>query len=176
MNTKEQLEQITELRNKGFSLKKIGTLFNLSGERIRQIIKGKIIIRQKPKYCLICNELIIVKEGVRYQKHCQKCSAHLKHFSGRDMVREKVRMRDKYTCQECGKVWNDEMRRFDIHHLNGNCGKYSRKYDRSCDMSGLITLCHKCHMTKDEVLVKMKNRSSPRPNKPPLKGLNTLIK
>lgn len=153
MTTEERLKQILELRKKKFSLRKIGSLLNISGERVRQIIKGKtkkVRVALPPKKCQICDEMIIFQTTDRYRKYCQKCSENLKHFSGRDMVREKVRMRDKYTCQKCGKIWNDEMRRFDIHHLNGDCGKYSRKYDRVCNVDGLITLCHKCHFNHPE--------------------------
>ena len=68
--------------------------------------------------------------------------------NGRDRVREMVRHRDHYTCQECGRVWNRTMRRFDVHHLNGLCGKKSRGYDSVGETDGLTTLCHKCHMSK----------------------------
>jgi len=71
-------------------------------------------------------------------------------FTGRDKVRELTRKRDKHTCQDCGKKWLENSRRFDIHHLNGLCGKRSRKYDLESDMPGLITLCHKCHFNRPE--------------------------
>lgn len=63
----------------------------------------------------------------------------------RDRTREIVRIRDKHTCQMCGKIWVIGTRRFDVHHLNGFCGKKSLAYDRVKDIDGLITLCHKCH-------------------------------
>ncbi len=63
--------------------------------------------------------------------------------TGMDQPRERVRMRDNWTCQKCEKVWNPPMRRFDCHHLNGLCGKLSRAYDNN--LEGMITLCHKCH-------------------------------
>lgn len=75
-------------------------------------------------------------------------------FTGRDYVRELVRIRDNWTCQKCGKRWEPGKRRFDIHHLN-ECGKKSRGYDRKEDMGGLITYCHKCHLTLDSVRNKM---------------------
>lgn len=66
-------------------------------------------------------------------------------LQGRDYVRELVRIRDGRTCRRCKKKWKKGMRRFDVHHLNGLCGKKSRKHDRVEDIGGLITLCHKCH-------------------------------
>mgnify|MGYP001583053019 FL=1 len=92
-------------------------------------------------------------------------------FQGRERTRELVRIRDNHTCQNslCGKIWKQDKRkknnrRFDIHHLNGNCGKFSRTYDRMSDIDELITLCHKCHLNLEEVKSKMSEKSSPRPD------------
>ena len=99
----------------------------------------------------------------------QRVSVVIKNGSwrnfGREFIREKVRMRDKHTCQECGKKWVKGQRRFDTHHLNGLCGKKSMTYDRLENINCLITLCHKCHLGLDEVRHKMSEESSPRPNK-----------
>lgn len=64
---------------------------------------------------------------------------------GREFVREQVRNRDKYKCRACKKKWVEGTRRFDVHHINGLCGKKSRAYDRLEDMDTLITVCHWCH-------------------------------
>lgn len=72
-------------------------------------------------------------------------------LEGIDRTREIVRIRDKHTCQGCRKVWVMGSRRFDIHHLNGDCGKKSHSYDKVEDMDGLITLCHKCHTNLESV-------------------------
>ena len=76
-----------------------------------------------------------------------------------------VRERDKFTCQDCGDVrrpeevheYNEKLtglkgriKLFDIHHINGLCGKNSKGYDSTKDMSGLITLCHRCHYNRPE--------------------------
>src|SRR3990167_10518741 len=71
-------------------------------------------------------------------------------LEGKDYTREKVRIRDDYTCQMCEKRWKEGERRFDVHHLNGLCGKKSTKYDKVSEMDGLITLCHKCHFNHPE--------------------------
>jgi len=78
-----------------------------------------------------------------------------RHLTGRDATRELVRIRDNYTCQSCFKRWEEGKRRFDIHHLNGVCGKKSKNYDRVEDMDGLITFCHNCHMNQPEVREKL---------------------
>lgn len=76
-------------------------------------------------------------------------------LSGRDYTREIVRVRDNYTCQKCGKKWVKGTRRFDVHHLGGECGEKTKKYDRITDLAGLTTLCHKDHLNLPEVREKM---------------------
>ena len=80
-------------------------------------------------------------------KNDKKVSVYL---SGRDVVREIVRIRDNRTCQNCNKVWVFNTRRFDIHHLNGLCGKKSYGYDKFSEIDGLITLCHQCHFRRHD--------------------------
>ena len=92
--------------------------------------------------------------------------------SGRDRTREAVRIRDKRTCQDCGKKWKEGQRRFDIHHLNGECGKKSRGYDRIADIKGLITFCHSCHM-KNHVA---KEKFGPKITGKKLKSVSILYK
>lgn len=75
---------------------------------------------------------------------------------GREWSRELARIRDKHTCKDCGRVWKKGKRRFDTHHINGKCGKLSRKYDRISSIGGLITLCHRCHFNRPEHSVKKK--------------------
>lgn len=50
-------------------------------------------------------------------------------------LKEKIRKRDKYTCQICGEKQNGRL--LDIHHIN---------YDKmNCMEINLISLCRKCH-------------------------------
>ena len=71
-------------------------------------------------------------------------------ISGRERTRYKARERDNFTCKDCGKVWKEGQRQFDVHHLNGLCGKKSRSYDKISGIDGLITLCHKCHFNRHD--------------------------
>lgn|SRR3990167_177672 len=101
-------------------------------------------------------------------RFCEGCwNRYMKRKSGSelegtDRTREVVRIRDGHRCQEygggCGRAWVHGERRFDVHHLNGNCGKMSYSYDRISNISGLITLCHRCHLNLPETLEKMNRR------------------
>lgn len=68
--------------------------------------------------------------------------------SGRDYehnfpesLREKVRQRDKYTCQDCGKKQtelNGGLKRLDVHHID---------FDKKNSMiENLVSLCRECHI------------------------------
>lgn len=78
-------------------------------------------------------------------------------MSGRDRNRERVRIRDKHTCQHCGRVWHLGERRFDIHHLDCNKDK-TRGYDGPEEFASLKTLCHSCHMILHAKIIKEKKR------------------
>ncbi len=53
-----------------------------------------------------------------------------------DELKNKIRNRDNFICQTCGKKQNG--RAHDVHHID-----YNKKNN---DPSNLITLCHSCHM------------------------------
>lgn len=86
-------------------------------------------------------------------------------MTGRDYVRELVRTRDGYKCQQCGRKWqpNKDKKRLDVHHLNGLCGKLTQKADSIKDIDGLITLCHKCHFNHHEHSMVLAGRYYPTP-------------
>lgn len=77
---------------------------------------------------------------------------------GRDRVRMLVRIRDNFTCRDCGEVrlpsecgkGKRYERNLDIHHLGEMCGQNSRGYDSLDAIDDLITLCHKCHFNRPE--------------------------
>lgn len=68
----------------------------------------------------------------------------MRKLTGRDALREKVRVRDNHTCQHCNKKWLEGERRFDVHHLEES---RQSTYDyNSEELEKMITLCHKCHL------------------------------
>lgn len=89
------------------------------------------------------------------------------HTEGRERARMMVRIRDEFTCQACGAVrtirevtsynakFPGKMKLFDVHHLNGACGSNSKGYDKTDNISGLITLCHSCHYNHHEFSKRM---------------------
>jgi len=103
------------------------------------------------KRCLECNvSKFKYGDGFRNKVIPKEYLKELECITGRDRNREYVRIRDKHTCQDCKKIWVKKTRRFDVHHLNGLCGKKSKGYDCVKDMQGLVTLCHKCHYNRPE--------------------------
>lgn len=132
----KRYKNIILLREQGKTLQEIGNLYGCT----RQAIE------------------IRIKKGFPKKSPVVETHGLSKKFSGRDVVREQVRIRDNHTCQDCKKIWREGNRRFDVHHLNGLCGKKSRGYDTVQDMEGLVTLCHKCHYNRPEHRMKVKTR------------------
>jgi len=59
------------------------------------------------------------------------------------VLKRKVRKRDNYTCQNCGKKECDELvgnqkQRLSVHHID-----YDKK---NCNLNNLITLCRSCNV------------------------------
>jgi hypothetical protein len=55
-----------------------------------------------------------------------------------DELKERIRKRDGYTCQECGKTQKELDRKLDVHHID---------YDKqNNNEDNLISLCSSCHM------------------------------
>ena len=162
----ERNKQIIQLRELGWDMKSLAEKFKLTRQRIDQIIKGKYwYIKKTPTCiykCFLC-EVSFLSFKKRPRSFCDECiKKPYVGKSGRDLTRMKVRIRDKFTCTDCKQVRTPEMakmagdRLYDVHHLNGLCGKKSRGYDRVSDIDGLITLCHRCHFNRPEHRMKMK--------------------
>ena len=96
--------------------------------------------------------------GISRQRCHQIYKWHKGVLTSKEIPRERVRKRDNYTCQKCGKVWETGQRRFDIHHIDCD-NKKTRQYDKVNEMSNMITLCHKCHLNLPEHRESMKSKS-----------------
>lgn len=59
------------------------------------------------------------------------------HLSWKESLREEVRKRDGYKCQECKIPQAECLTKLDVHHKDNN--------KKNCSMDNLISLCHKCH-------------------------------
>lgn len=150
----KEIEQKKEEREK---IREIAR--NLPKEKTK-VFKETRIERKKEVLCRVCGVRLRSFSTGDSQLSCSLClntgkAVDHKKFEGRDYVREQVRIRDERTCQQCGKVWMEGQRRFDVHHLNGMCGKKSRDYDQLSSMEGLITYCHKCHINLHPVRMRI---------------------
>lgn len=97
--------------------------------------------------CKWCGKKL--KEQRTAKFYCDACRPAYYHnlynvLGGREWTRTKVRTRDSNTCQDCGKIWNNQMRRFDVHHKDFSSEK-TRQVDPIASIGELVTLCHKCH-------------------------------
>lgn len=124
----ERNDIIKKMSKEGTSYYRLGKIFGLSRQRIHQICTGY----RSP-----------IKPG---------------QLQGKDRPREKVRIRDNHTCQECGKKWVIGARRFDVHHINDTNGSKSLKYDHEDEFPFMITLCHRCHFQIESKNGKFKNK------------------
>ena len=52
-------------------------------------------------------------------------------------LREQIRKRDRYRCQQCFRHQNESSRRLDIHHIDFN--------KKNNNPNNLIALCRNCH-------------------------------
>ncbi len=58
-------------------------------------------------------------------------------------IAEKARIRDKHTCQRCGKKQTENGRKLDVHHIiTYHTVNDAKKANR---LSNLVTLCRTCH-------------------------------
>lgn len=129
-------------------LTRIAKDLGISKQRLYQILNAG-----KPKKIQKDKKSVYVSKQVKINTFfyiTERDKNILNQLSGKDRTREIVRIRDNRTCQDCGKKWEEGTRRFDVHHLNGLCGKKSQSYDKISEIGGLITLCHKCHFNRPE--------------------------
>lgn len=140
-------KEILKLKSSGLSNSRIGEKFGITREAVR---------------------LIVLNNGVIKFRGVSKLESYLrevKQTTGRSRAREMVRLRDNHTCQDCGfklttkfvleynsKIigLKGKIKSLDVHHLEGQCGKNSVGYDSPKDISGMVTLCHRCHFNRPE--------------------------
>ena len=86
----------------------------------------------------------------------------MKPLEGIDYIREKVRIRDKHTCQICFNIWKPGERRFDVHHLDIKMESIKNYSYDSKNQDRLVTLCHKCHLNLPHNTAKISKVFSPK--------------
>lgn len=142
--------EMVYLRSNGYTLTEIGSHYGITKQCVSErLLKGMPIIQvAKPK----------PEKTIKVEKYSPEIKNLLMSLSGRERTRMLVRIRDNFTCKDCGKYSPPDLvnkvRMYDVHHLNGLCGKKSRAYDRVSSISGLVTLCHKCHFNRPEHTIK----------------------
>lgn len=140
----KRYDAFTRLRKTGATLQEIGEMFGITRQAVEQVLK-----RPRPKRD---PRGVLAKNGFGQLK-------------GRERARMMVRIRDDFTCQDCGMTRTPDevasansnkptakgrIKLFDVHHTRGDCGQNSTGYDSTTDLSGMVTLCHKCHFNRPE--------------------------
>lgn len=142
------------LKKKGATVQEIGDMYGISRQAVSERLK-----KGEPK-----NASGDERKGILALNG-------MGHLTGRNRSRMLVRIRDEFTCQDCGSMRLPEevanhnkkkktlvgrIKLYDVHHTHGQCGKNSRGYDSTVDISKMITLCHKCHYNRPEHRMKQK--------------------
>lgn len=107
------------------------------------------------KTCLVCGKTKRTDKGNYCNRNCwqkdnldkHRFSSNKNRFGGnRDAVLE----RDNWQCQECGMTNEQHIvifgRSITVDHIDGS-GRYSK--NKNHEVNNLITLCLKCHGSKD---------------------------
>jgi len=134
-----------QLKDKRYTYQAIGDIFGISRQRVHSIITG---------YKSPCDKKITTRILPGWKASGIYNSKGLGKFTGTDFLAELVRRRDNYTCQICGKVWQEGQRRFDTHHLDEE-DENNHTYENYKKLDRMITLCHKCHMSLKHIKRKM---------------------
>jgi len=136
---------------KGYIQTKEHRLKNIKFGKDNPNYKGFHAITNIIYYCKDCNKKIAFETALYGKNRCHSCSKKGKrnpsYIDGRTKysypsffsfkLKEKIRFRDKYTCQLCGLNQNDYFQKLSIHHIDYN------KYN--CKELNLITLCKSCN-------------------------------
>jgi 5-methylcytosine-specific restriction enzyme A len=133
-----------------FTQKRIAVLMGCSQSYVSTVIKKFNI-----KPCGLTQSIDRQEELRLYQKN----KPYYKK-EGREVIREKVRIRDNYTCQLCKREWKITERSFDVHHKDNDAEKTMEYGNYERDKDNLITLCHKCHLSLPQHRKKMRYRKS----------------
>lgn len=134
--TRQRIHQILSKKDNFF---KINPLFSMGGEEISSVLLSKASANNES------NPIASILSG-------SNISSATGMMSGsRERFRELIRLRDRCTCQWCGKVWVPGTRRFDVHHILGGSEDSRSVGGNQLEM---VTLCHRCHLNIDSWKIK----------------------
>ncbi len=89
---------------------------------------------------------IFSKKTKKKMSECKKLDKHWNWKGGKSFekypeeffkIRNKIRKRDNYICQECGLKRKEIKKQLDVHHIDFN--------KNNNHLKNLITLCRSCH-------------------------------
>lgn len=112
---------------------------------LTSLTKSRIVLNNLKYYLDLFLENNLEEIPADKTNPLEKQSIDKNHFSDytiTDSVKEQIRKRDKYTCQECGKHQSQLKRQLNVHHID---------YDKSNNSpTNLISLCNTCNIKANE--------------------------
>ncbi len=133
--TRKKLSEAQKGKNKGkIPWNKGIPLSNEQREQISRVHKGKKLSEWHKKRLIEGRKRFVGKLAPRWNGGI---SFELYGFQWKRDLKEKIRDRDNFTCQLCGRKEYYFQRRFHVHHID-----YNKK---NCKPTNLITLCINCH-------------------------------
>ena len=119
-----------------------------------RLARGKSYLPRKHHFCSQHCYYVFRSKEYRGDKH-HNWKGGVSYFRGKDWkeVRDKIRMRDIYSCQICGATEAQLGRRLDVHHKKPfYCFNSIHEANKH---SNLITVCRSCHIKTDLKLKKL---------------------
>ncbi len=136
--TKEKVDYFIK---SGWTVRQIAGLYATTDEMVKKIRKGVEV--RLPKMGEAFPMTRVTKEKTLSIEIIEKIARPDSVLTGRDLIKQRVRDRDKNTCRDCGYVWSGQGKRMDVRSV---IGISAREY--STDLDAYVTICHKCNLAR----------------------------
>lgn len=110
---------------------------------------GTLFPKKAPNLCAVCNQPIEDNRKKRYcSEHCKEVAYATQKFYDWKKIKEKIRDRDDWTCQRCGKYSDKEKSEIYPPNLHVDHIKPVSKGGNKFDPKNLQLLCKQCNLSK----------------------------
>ena len=114
---------------------------------------GVLFPKQGPNLCAVCNDPIEDSRKKRYcSDHCKDVAYATQQLFDWQKIKEKVRQRDEWTCQRCGKYSDKSEENIYPGNLHVDHIKPVSRGGNEFDPDNLQLLCKECNLSKGSKL------------------------